>query len=126
METTIQDINAPLNNAILKRELAMFTGTENHYREVMGMLSTDGVRYLAERAKCNWLVSDIAVIARMKLARHEFLAIKITAKNGKATVRYEDGNDNRLFSQRYEWTDFPDGTITLFHRDNVLMLPSEY
>ena len=40
----------------LEEELAQFHGTTKYYKNFTGLLYTDGVRYLAERAECYWLI----------------------------------------------------------------------
>src|SRR6266545_2852011 len=44
----------------LEDELRQFIGTERYYRHFTGMLYTDGIRYLADRAGCYWLIDVVA------------------------------------------------------------------
>ncbi len=41
-------------------ELAQFTGTEQYYKHLGGLVYTDGVKYLAEKAGSYWLLDIIA------------------------------------------------------------------
>lgn len=111
----------------LKSELQHCIGSENFYKKgMLGMITTDGVETIAERAECNWLISDIEVIALMKLKKHEFLSIKVKVKDSKVRVIYEDGNDNKLFTQKYKYTDLPDCELEFFCANKTLMIPQEY
>jgi hypothetical protein len=107
-----------------------FYGTQNYY-QYMGVLFTDGVKYLMENGY-SWFVTDaIAVIvAHPKIRRHlqkdDFLTVKL-----KLTGEYEadmiitDGNDTQLYRQHYDFTDAK-RELKLFYTGNVLMLASEY
>jgi hypothetical protein len=110
----------------LKSEQSNFTGAENYYPDFMGMKLTDGTKYTMERAKCGWLMSDVAVIVNMKLKKEEFVVVTTKVKDHKAVVTYDDGNGKVLYEQNYEYTDLPDGEFKMYHSNGVLMLPSEY
>jgi hypothetical protein len=115
-----------------------FIGTQNYY-QYMGVLFTDGIRYIMENGY-SWFVTDaIAVIvAHQKIRRHlqkdDFLTIKLklgeTVENSKiglktAQMIITDGNDNILYTQNYEWTDAKK-ELKLFYTGNTLMLASEW
>ena len=110
----------------LKQELLHFSGTENYYRDFMEILVTDGIKYFQETAEANWVVSDIAVIVKMKLKNENFISIDLIVKDGKATIQYTDGNDTKLYKQDYEYADLEDIELKFFFVDNVLMLSNEY
>ena len=111
----------------LKQELSHCTGSENYYKEYMDLIVTDGIKELQSLAKCNWLISDIAVIAKLQLKEEEFLTIIIEVDDEhNAVVYYDDGNGNILFKQEYDYTDFSVGSLKLFYSYGVLMIPSEY
>ncbi len=113
-------------NEVLKG-LGQFSGTEQYYKDYLGLLLTDGTKYLMEELKCGWLMSDIAVIVKMKLKKEEFICVKLFVKDSKAKVVYDDGNGNVLFQQKYEYTDFPEvEEFKMFYTNGVLMLTSEY
>lgn len=40
----------------LEEELRQFTGTQQYYMNFTGLLFTDGIKYLADRASCYWLI----------------------------------------------------------------------
>lgn len=43
-----------------------------------------------------------------------------------ATLVCEDGNDNAVYTQLIEFTDFPLDEITLWFANDVIYLPSEH
>lgn len=112
------------DNSQLK-DLNNFRGT-SMYHNVMGVNVTDGVIYLMENGY-SWFVTDALVILRMKdkVKSEEFVAIKLIVTDSKAVVRYEDGNDNLLFEQKYDFTDAKKNII-MFYTNSVLMLSGEY
>jgi hypothetical protein len=118
----------------LSTELAYFTGTESYYKHWLGILYTDGVKYLAENAGngAYWLLDLIAShqttpAVKKYLKTDTFQAWKLK-KNDKGGCRItcEDGNDHVITHQDVEYTDFPLDEITLYLIDGVLLLPSEY
>ncbi|TXM69661.1 DUF6876 family protein [Methylobacterium sp. WL120] len=114
-------------NALTK--LDHFTGSENWYRHalVQRITYTDGVKYVADEAGAHWLVDIIATNQlEPKVKREEFQVWKLTVADGKGKVVCEDGNDNAVFSQDIDFTDFPEPGITMWLTDGVILLPSEY
>jgi uncharacterized protein DUF6876 len=47
-------------------------------------------------------------------------------KENTAIITITDGNDNKLASQKIEYTDLPMEELQLYCVNKVLMLPSEY
>ena len=111
----------------LSSKLRQFSGTEGYTRGYMGVLMTDGVVFLANQG-ASWLVSDVSVIVKMqpKVRNESFVSITAVSKDKKAVVTYTDGNDNKLFTQKYQYTDLEEGEYKLFYTDGVLMLANEY
>jgi NAD kinase len=107
-----------------------FIGTQNYY-QYMGVLFTDGIRYIMENGY-SWFVTDAiaVIIADQKIRRHlqkdDFLTIKLklTAEN-EADMIITDGNDTQLYRQHYDFTDAKKD-LKLFYTGNTLMLASEY
>lgn len=115
----------------LKRDLATFTGTTVWYRHPMNRSKnyTEGVKFLAERAKAYWLIDDILFAYQTDPAINDlgFQVWKLTVKeDNSATLRLEDGDKKHVKSFEISYTDFPLKEITLWLTDNVLLLPSEY
>jgi hypothetical protein len=50
----------------LKSSLSLFTETARYIRDPFtGLLHTDGIEHLAQRAEAHWLVSDIGAVFRL-------------------------------------------------------------
>jgi len=120
----------------LAYELSQFTGTENYYRltPFPKTYMTDGTKYLADKAKCYWLMELIASEQR-RLNKYEFQTWTLKVENHKGRLTGTDGNGRVILSQVIEYTDFPMSEIELYlcltedcYNDTarVIMLPSEY
>jgi len=125
---------------INETDLKGFTGTENYYKDFMGLKLTDGTKFLMDNLKCGWLISDIAVINAMekkvldnRAEGNNFLIVNIvidrehnklywTLKEdtGKPILYRQDYNSNSI-AENYEGNE-----ITLYLIDYVLLLTSEY
>jgi len=127
----VQAIRDSPKMSALKDSLMGFCGTVDYHRDAngFGVLYTDGVSYMAEKAGAGWLVSDLGIVSRHKFSRIGFqlwvLRVPVGGRNAELTMR-EDTNAPILYRQYYDWTDFPSGTFVMYLRDGVLMLPSEY
>ncbi len=109
------------------KNLNNFYGSEHYYRLMGGINATDGVHYIMENGY-SWVVSDAAAILRMEpqVRGQGFVVIRLKLlPGGRAKVVYEDGNDNILFEQSYDWTDAK-RELELFFADGTLMLAGEY
>jgi len=111
-------------------DLEQFYGTERYYEHRLGRFNyTDGVRFLADKAACYWLLDIVASVQRMpKIKAESFIVWNLQRHpdTTRATVKADDGNGNLLYQQEIEYTDFPLDSIKLYMADGVLMLPSEY
>ncbi|MCG2462077.1 hypothetical protein K8352_15060 [Flavobacteriaceae bacterium F89] len=124
-----------MNAKRLKSELGSFHGSVTIYKiPLLGTYYTDGIKYLAETAKCFWLVTDVSVIAKSLNDRSPFITIDVQTLSWEekdligyeAIITYSDGNGHILETQKYHLTDFPLDSLRLFFVDNTLLLPSEY
>ena len=120
-----------VNASQLEQELGQFIGTEYFYRVRRDLIATDGVKYLAEKAECFWLLDLYwSHLLGIDHIANPFTVLKITVQKSAAYVVIEDGNDKVLAQQFVEYTDFPLASITLYgcwnEREWVLMLTSEY
>jgi len=91
-------------------QLEGFTGSENFTRDSFNKcVYTDGFKKFMEVCECYWLFSDSAILMMMdeKFDNQRFIAITIKKNEKGAEVTYDDGNGNVLYTQKYEWTDFP-------------------
>ena len=74
-----------------------------------------------------WFVTDAQIVIMMKprLRREPFLTVELKLNgDGTAKTVITDGNDNILYTQRYEWTDAKK-ELKLYYENGVLLLPSE-
>lgn len=126
METRANEIREGLNK---------FCGSQFIYRHPMfNTKYTEGIEYLAEQAKCYWLVTDISIVASTLTDHCPFISIDVyrffgadaIKNNCAAIVTYSDGDENQLFVQKYSATDFPLEHIQLFFVVDTLLLPTEY
>jgi len=109
------------------KDLDQFYGTEHYYNTWLNTLATDGAKYLMDNGYA-WLVTDAisAIKIDPKLRNEEFLVIKLKLlKDGKAKMIIDDGNDNVLYEQIYEWTDAKK-EVKLYFQNNVIFLSGEY
>lgn len=119
----------------IKEGLQHFQGSETIFQiPLLRTRYTTGLKYLAEAAKCFWLITDTSVIAKSLMDRSEFITIDFKRLSGEkqnrtgyeAEIIYTDGNDVILEKQGYRATDFPLDELRLFFVNDTLMLPSEY
>ncbi|MCP4158757.1 MAG: hypothetical protein GY760_01675 [Deltaproteobacteria bacterium] len=119
----------------IKEGLQHFNGSEMFYKiPLIGTRFTDGLKYLANKAECFWLITDASVIAKSLSNRSHFITIDFKRLSGKereeeqceAIIKYSDGNGNIYEMHRYNITDFPLDELRLFFVNNTLMLPGEY
>ena len=114
----------------LASDLAQFTGTANWYKSFLGLKFTDGVKYLADKAKAYWLV-DLVASHQPAVVRKYGPGLQVwTLKKTKLgyTAVADNGNGEHLKSQFFGYTDFPVELFPfkLYVQNGVLMLPSEY
>ena len=131
-----------MNNAKTPEELtaalAQFTGTTQFFRYWAGIsFFTDGVKYLADEARCYWLLDAIgsyqAELAKNPDERlHELQFWTLTVNPDKSAVLtcIADKGEPPAVRQEIEWTDFPLPEIHIwlgFEGDKTIAyLPSEH
>lgn len=103
--------------------LNQFYGTAQYYRHLSGFVYTDGVQYLAENARCYWLLDKILFSG--KTEPFQVWILKKFGTQARLTMQ-EDSNTPFLINELIEFTDFPLDEITLWFIEGVLILPSEY
>ena len=116
---------------LTQSDLNQFTGSENWYRHGLNrnVNYTDGAQYLADKGGAYWLLDAIAIcqLHEKRVAAEEFQVWKLTVREDRtATFVCDDGNDNIVYTQHIEFTDFPLDEVTLYFANNVIHLPSEY
>ena len=127
-----------MQNSFEMGELSQFTGSEQVFKHwgSSKIVYTEGVRYLAKRVGCYWMLDEIALIILPQLLKHhrdEFYSLQLLVNNdSSAAITVDDGNGNIYLRHEIRWTDFPvigDPTkfFLCFSGDYYcLMLPSEY
>lgn len=110
-----------------------FTGTERYYKHLLGILYTDGVKYLAQEAGAYWLIDAIAswqISPKVKrdpmLQEIQFWKLRVNPDNNTAVLICERDSDDVAITQEIPYTDFPLESVKLYLADGVLLLPSEY
>ena len=120
------------NSATLSEaQLRQFTGSDNWYRHSINraVLYTDGAKFLADQGGAYWLLDIIAIAQQhdATVSGEEFQVWKLKVNEDRsASLVCDDGNDNIVYTQHIEYTDFPLSEITLYFVNNVIHLPSEY
>ena len=122
----------------LTANLAQFTGTEQYHRYWFGISHlTDGVKYLADTAKCYWLLDAIGSY-QPELKRHpderlqqmQFWTLKVNADKSVVLTCVADSGEPPVVTQQFEWTDFPLPEIQIWigaeGKTKIALLPSEY
>jgi hypothetical protein len=114
----------------LEAELAQFISSDTIYRHGDFRLRyTEGVRYLASKAECYWLLDAIASYQfKLNVSREPFQVWTLTVNQKKEALLtcVRDTGAKPLATQRIEYADFPLPEIKLYLCDGTLMLPSEY
>ncbi len=114
----------------LESQLAQFTGTENYYRFSPinpNLVMTDGVKYLAEKAECFWLLDIIASLDYVPSCRNQpFMTCRFKKEGDAGTFTADNGNKKVLYTQEIPYTDFPIDSVSVYVIDGVVLLPSEY
>lgn len=107
-------------------DINYFNGSENYYKHWLGILFTDGVKYVADEANAHWLIDAIASY-QSKLKNEEFQTWTLQQDTKHSwTLTATDGNERILAKQKIEYSDFPLNKIVFFLSDKVLMLTTEY
>ena len=113
-----------MNPNLILNELNQFTGTGTYYRTLNpDIVFTDGVKYLAEKCHCFWLID---VIVSYQPNPEEFQVWELKKEGSTCTIKMQDGNKNYKIKQFIEYTDFPLNAIVIWFTNNVIYLPSEH
>lgn len=111
--------------------LRNFTGSENWYRHGINrrVVFTDGAKYVADEGGAYWLLDAIAIAQLYEKSvsgeAFQIWTLKVS-EDRTASLICDDGNDNTVYTQNIEFTDFPITEIKFFFTDNTILLPSEY
>jgi predicted thioredoxin/glutaredoxin len=118
-------------------DLTGFTGSSEFYQHslVRGVVYTEGVQALAEGAGAYWLIDKIATNQFTLAVAGEEFQVWILARSTSGDtwiLQCEDGNDNVVYRESIEYSDFPIEPGKNFKlwcvrgEQMTIMLPSEY
>lgn len=111
----------------LEDELSGFTGTTQYHRNFTGLLYTDGVAYLAERAECYWLIDLVGSYqADVRNVPFQLWELRVSEDRSAIATMREDTGQPAVVEQRIEYTDFPLDEFSFYCIQNVMLLKSEY
>ncbi len=112
-------------------ELDQFTGTSLYYQYVLGTCLTDGTRYLAEKARCFWLMDAIASFQMYQEVRElpiQFWRLKVNEDLSGLLELGKDLPEPIILRQKFSRVDFNadyDEQI-IYCEFPVIYLPSEH
>ena len=119
-------------------DLSQFYCSDNFYRHWLGLVYTDGLKYLAEQAGAYWLIDAIAShqrgVARKaridaRLADFQIWKLKANKRSkGCSLCCYADSGEKPAITQRIEFTDFPFdavGDFKVYVENGIMMLSTE-
>lgn len=111
-----------------KKKLMEFTGSEHYFKHWTGRLVyTDGIKYLADRAKAYWLIDLIASYQHLlKEQKFQIWTLKVNYDKTVVVVCREDIDMPIIVKQKIEHTDFPLGEFECYFIAGVLLLKTEY
>ena len=120
-----------MSNELRAADLRQFTGTETWYRHALNpkVVYTEGVRYVADKGSAYWLMDAIAIaqLTEKKVAVEAFQVWTLKVHEDRSALLVcDDGNDNVVYAQTIEYTDFTMPEIKIYFTDDTILLPSEY
>ena len=111
----------------LEEELAQFHGTQHYYRNFTGLLFTDGIKYLADRVDCYWLIDLVGSHQpKVKTVGFQLWELEVVEELAAVVTMREDTGQPALVRQNIPYTDFPLRDFSFYCIDNVMLLKSEY
>ena len=130
---TSQTIDAPQQEAVItQEELLQFRGTERHYKHFLNQfVYTDGVQYLAKKAKAYWLLDAIAfhqpnLLKDPMLRDVQIWKLLVDTEQKTAHLICERDLNDIVLTLNIDYTDFPLSEVKFYLIKKVLLLPSEY
>jgi hypothetical protein len=119
------------NYSLNEADLRQFTGTVQWRRHSLArdITFTDGVKYVADEGGAYWLLDRIALANMFNhvVQKEEFQVWKLkVALDNSAVLACEDGNGNKVHSEKIDFTDFPLPEVKLWFSNKTILLPSEW
>lgn len=128
--------------ADFERELEAFTGSLTRYRSAFGLLYTEGVHHLIVESagvvgptgdRCGgafWLIDQIAIMQPpVRKACDGFQLWTLSRENDSAGATLTcrpDSDQEPVYTEHIDYTDFPLASVKLYVIDNIALLPDEY
>ncbi|UJB73219.1 hypothetical protein HRE53_31440 (plasmid) [Acaryochloris sp. 'Moss Beach'] len=119
----------------LQIELAHCYCSETHYKHWLGILYTEGIRTLAMKGECYWLLDAVAshqptqaIKSNPNLREFQLWMLTVNENHSAVLACYEDSPNTcaPVITQDIPSTDFPLPEIKLYVEYGVLLLPSEH
>jgi hypothetical protein len=111
----------------LKAGMAQATGTEGYYNHWANVVKyTDGVKFVADKARAYWLIDAIASYQKSKVlngATFQIWELKIDKDQRAILTCKEDDPGDDIVRQEIPYTDFP-FDIKIYCIDGIILLPS--
>lgn len=113
-----------------RAKLSQFTGsTEFYWHSSQTLRYTEGVKYLAERARLHWFI-DLIASWQSRVLRDPWLAEfqlwELHVKDNRASAVCLRDSEDEAFRQNLGYTDSAVHYVRFYLQDHVLMLPSEH
>lgn len=111
----------------LEEELRQFHGTRRYYQNFTGLLYTEGIKHLADRAGAYWLI-DLVGSYQHKLKEYPFQvwSIEVHDDDSALVTMVEDTGKPLQVSQEIPYTDFPMRDFSFYCIRGVMLLKGEY
>lgn len=115
-----------------KLDLAQFSGGTNEYWThplFPNLKYTDGVKHVAKEFGAYWLIENVLshqCEKKFKSEDFQVWTLRVSADDHTASLVADDGNHNKLYTEKIDYTDFPVEEFAVWLVGNVLLLPCEY
>lgn len=109
-------------------QLKNFIGSENIYKNTLGLLYTDGLKYIADSCGAYWLIDLVESYQKevSEMCPFQLWTIKVNPDKSAVVTLQDDSNCPIVVQQDIPYTDFPIKELKLYCCNNTLLLPSEY
>lgn len=102
--------------------------SNNLYHHPLGFTCTQELRIIADQSKCYWLLRDIAFHNFLNKPIQESFQIwtleKIKSTEYSFFLSCRNDADKLLYSAKLPYSSFPGETITIWFKEEILMLPA--
>ena len=111
----------------IRAGLSQFIGTLNYYRHFTGIKFTDGIKFLADKCGCYWLLDVVCSYQhKLKNVKFQIWSIKVNDDKSALVSMSEDTGQRIAVKQELEFTDFPLKEYEFYLIEGVILLKSEY